>query len=283
MYPLVDDPVRNVDTANHGSTDGNTEPPIHISNPAVSTIMVGKPQAAEDGLAAGVDEMPQSAHWKTGIRLVQPTRRPTDESWVEIIDDNYPADTRQNVYSSPYLSYSVINLPDYAVPVTNEMIQPGLWSRVGSVFRGLLPKKLRIENASAIDLESQSARYRATAAFVGKTLPRQIYLHLLLRLPSLYFSRVTRIFEEADLTLPELKKMALETASQVSPNNFDPRWLEAGIVTVPPQYERLKMTWESFIDSVIREWKTFNIISVLLLSCVLSCSALHSFPDGSTT
>jgi len=32
--------------------------------------------------------------------------------------------------------------------------------------------------------------------------------------PSLYFSRVARIFEEADLTLPEIKKMALETASQ---------------------------------------------------------------------
>ena len=281
MYPPVDDPGRNVDTANHGSTDGNPpEPPIHISNPVESTIMVDKPQAAEDGLAAGVDEMPQSVHWNTGIRLAQPVRRPTDDSWVDI-DDNYLADTRQNVYPSAYppFFYSDINL-EYAVPVRNE---PGLWSRAGSVFRGLLPKKMRIENASAIDLESQKARYRATAAFVGKTLPRQIYLHLLLRLPSLYFSRVARIFEEADLTLPELKKMALETASQVSPNNFDPRWLEAGIDTVPPQYERLKMTWESFIDSVMREWKTFNIISVLLLSCVLFCSALHPFPDGSTT
>ena len=57
--------------------------------------------------------------------------------------------------------------------------------------------------------------------FVAKTMPREVYLHFLLRLPSLYFSRVARIFEEADLTLPEIKKMALETASQGKNAQFD--------------------------------------------------------------
>jgi hypothetical protein len=96
-------------------------------------------------------------------------------------------------------------------------------------------------------------------------MPREVYLHFLLRLPSLYFSRVARIFEEADLTLPEIKKMALETASQGKNAQFDHiQVFESS--NVPPQYERLKSTWESFIDSVMREWKTYNIISVLLLS-----------------
>ena len=123
--------------------------------------------------------------------------------------------------------------------------------------------------ASVIDdNDTMQGRYRAAATFVGQTLPRQIYLHLLLRLPSLYFSRVARIFEEADLTLPEIKKMALETASRGLPSTFDALTLEAGIAAVPPQYEKLKTTWEEFIDSIMREWKTFNIISVLLLSCV---------------
>jgi hypothetical protein len=27
-----------------------------------------------------------------------------------------------------------------------------------------------------------------------------------------------------------------------------------------------KSTWESFVDSIMREWKTLNIVSVLLLS-----------------
>ena len=100
-------------------------------------------------------------------------------------------------------------------------------------------------------------------------MPREVYLHFLLRLPSLYFSRVARIFEEADLTLPEIKKMALETASQGKNGPFDIHILESNQNNVPPEYERLKSTWEAFIDSVMREWKTFNIISVLLLSCVL--------------
>ncbi|TFK20232.1 hypothetical protein FA15DRAFT_600104 [Coprinopsis marcescibilis] len=39
---------------------------------------------------------------------------------------------------------------------------------------------------------------------------------------------------------------------------------------MPPAYLSLKMTWEGFIDSVLREWKTFNIISVLLLSAILT-------------
>jgi len=99
-------------------------------------------------------------------------------------------------------------------------------------------------------------------------MPREVYLYVLLRLPSLYFSRVARIFEEADLTLPEIKKMVLETASQGMNTQFDIQVFESK--NVPPEYERLKSTWEAFIDSVMREWKTFNVISVLLLSCVLS-------------
>ncbi|KAF8999376.1 hypothetical protein BDQ17DRAFT_1543604 [Cyathus striatus] len=35
---------------------------------------------------------------------------------------------------------------------------------------------------------------------ITDTLPRQVYLHLLLRLPAMYFSRVARIFEDAEVT-----------------------------------------------------------------------------------
>ncbi|KIK02571.1 hypothetical protein K443DRAFT_516153 [Laccaria amethystina LaAM-08-1] len=50
--------------------------------------------------------------------------------------------------------------------------------------------------------------------FFIDTLPRQIHLHLILRLPSFYFSRVTRIFKDAEMSMPEIKKMALEAASE---------------------------------------------------------------------
>ncbi|KAF9057127.1 hypothetical protein BJ165DRAFT_1335279, partial [Panaeolus papilionaceus] len=39
---------------------------------------------------------------------------------------------------------------------------------------------------------------------------------------------------------------------------------------IPVAYECLKASWEFFIDSLMREWKTFNIISVLLLSAILT-------------
>jgi len=87
-----------------------------------------------------------------------------------------------------------------------------------------------------------------------------IYLSFLFRLPSLYFGRVARIFEEADLTLPEIKEMAIETAIE---GKFDLTTMENG--ALPPRYASLKATWQSFIDDLMREWKTFNVISVLLL------------------
>lgn len=101
--------------------------------------------------------------------------------------------------------------------------------------------------------------------FIVDTLPRQIYLHLLLRLPYLYFSRVTRIFEDAEMSMPEIKKMALE----VSAKSKDPALfhrLDTLILRSSPQYVDLQRSWETFVDSLLREWKTLNIISVLLLS-----------------
>lgn len=108
-------------------------------------------------------------------------------------------------------------------------------------------------------------------AFLLDTVPRQIYLHFMLRLPSLYFSRVTRIFEEAEMSMPEIKKMALEAASGWKDPvrdinrgfNFEPQELT-------PPYASLQSSWQSFIDSLMREWKTLNIISVLLLSAILT-------------
>ena len=37
---------------------------------------------------------------------------------------------------------------------------------------------------------------------------------------------------------------------------------------VSPALVRFKYSWEAFIDSLLREWKTLNLVSALLLSCV---------------
>ena len=103
------------------------------------------------------------------------------------------------------------------------------------------------------------------AAFALDTLPRQLYLHFLLRLPYMYYSRVTRIFEEAEMSMPQIKKGILEAAIQLKEPVAD-AWNLEPVESV--QYSRLQDMWQSFIDSLMREWKTLNIISVLLLSYV---------------
>lgn len=117
-------------------------------------------------------------------------------------------------------------------------------------------------------------------AFLLDTVPRQIYLHFMLRLPSLYFNRVTRIFEDAEMSMPEIKKMALEAASKWKDPAKD---LNRGFIFDPqelsPPYASLQNSWQNFIDSLMREWKTLNVISVLLLSCVYRLS-LTGFIDS---
>ncbi|KAG6867680.1 hypothetical protein C0993_012488 [Termitomyces sp. T159_Od127] len=112
-------------------------------------------------------------------------------------------------------------------------------------------------------------------AFFLDTLPRQIYLYFLLTLPSLYFSRVARIFEEAQLSMPDIKKMAISSA-----NDFQDRFPCATKMLgewKTPAYSvhspfdtqvvaRFKASWEQFVDSLMKEWKTLNLVSVLLLS-----------------
>ncbi len=239
--------------------------PIRTSYPAWRpTAGVDDQQADGIDLETGAHQAPQpdEARWDPDIPSF-PARKPTDESVLDPVPSVDPSVELLEESLSSRASRSSKHTPSILPThrTSSRRSSPHLPYSEKDPDPGYM--------ASVIDgNDTLQARYRAAATFVGQTLPRQIYLHLLLRLPSLYFSRVARIFEEADLTLPEIKKMALETASRGLPSTFDALTLEAGIAAVPPQYERLKTTWEEFIDSVMREWKTFNIISVLLLSCV---------------
>ncbi len=87
-----------------------------------------------------------------------------------------------------------------------------------------------------------------TFAFLSDTLPRQIYLHLLLRIPALYFSRVDHIFTDADLTFAEIKDMALCATAEDSTTLYN-HMLDFGhdVQTefaaglLPPSYKRLTL------------------------------------------
>ncbi|KAJ7708999.1 hypothetical protein B0H17DRAFT_916919 [Mycena rosella] len=123
---------------------------------------------------------------------------------------------------------------------------------------------------------SLGAHAALTAAFlfVFDSIPRLFYLHLLLRIPSLYFSRVTRIFEDARLSLPDIKRMARARAEQWNPSE---NHAVPSMFLVHPDQQALphsllifRSSWENFIDSLMREWKTLNVISVLLMSAILT-------------
>lgn len=113
------------------------------------------------------------------------------------------------------------------------------------------------------------------------TLPRQLYLCLLLRLPAVYFSRVARIFEDAEVSRNDMQRIIesnrpskLSTASYPVINNAAPAVLPFPEDWTPPAVSpalaRFKNSWEEFIDSLLREWKTLNLVSALICSSVVS-------------
>lgn len=113
--------------------------------------------------------------------------------------------------------------------------------------------------------------------------PRQLYLYSQLRLPSLYFSRVARIFEDAAVSRPEIQRI-IDACEGVETEDVQGRIRAVGLPfpedwvppNVSPALARFKRSWESFVDSLVREWKTLNVLSALLLSCGISVFRLDA-------
>ncbi|TEB27497.1 hypothetical protein FA13DRAFT_1736345 [Coprinellus micaceus] len=134
--------------------------------------------------------------------------------------------------------------------------------------------------------------FTITSSLVLDVVPRQIYLHLLLRFPALYFSRVTRIFQDANLGVGEIKRMALEAVDLdkdeglhrmlVYQGVFPQEW-HGGEGKASASYTNLRNSWQGFIDSLMREWKTLNIVSVLLLSAILTILQIDSAASNPLT
>jgi hypothetical protein len=58
-----------------------------------------------------------------------------------------------------------------------------------------------------IPTKSVRTFFKNAQFFIVDTLPRQVYLILLLYLPAMYFSRVSRIFEDAEVSKQEIERM----------------------------------------------------------------------------
>ena len=139
--------------------------------------------------------------------------------------------------------------------------------------------------------------------FLVDTVPRQLYLHTLLRLPAFYFSRVSRIFEDAEVSKHEVQRLIAAcapaqpegataasigvsmsaamagtpaTANMFRPgNSVFPLPSDWDPPAVSPALARFKHSWEAFVDSLIREWKTLNLVSVLICTSVAHIVHYH--------
>ncbi|KAJ7738783.1 hypothetical protein B0H16DRAFT_1891250 [Mycena metata] len=118
--------------------------------------------------------------------------------------------------------------------------------------------------------QSMCRRLRNLSIFLR--LPLQIYMHLLLRLPLLYFSRVSRLFEDANLSTLDIRRMVVANAHQWkdgTPGSLMTMWLPEE-AALSPNLHNFRHSWEAFIDSLMREWKTQNVVSALMLSAILT-------------
>jgi hypothetical protein len=191
----------------------------------------------------------------------------------------------------------------------------------GSVFSGAN------DCDDLIPTKSVKSFFKNAQLFFVDTLPRQVYLNFLLYLPAMYFSRVSRIFEDAEVSKPDIQRiidacggtgpgrmstqvgngglpttgtwepniLAQSTPAHIRMSTFSPpapgvrstgtvsgspRGVAAPVASVThmplpfpdewtpplvsPALVRFKHSWEAFIDSLMREWKTLNVVSALL-------------------
>ncbi|KAL6304139.1 hypothetical protein BKA93DRAFT_311003 [Sparassis latifolia] len=158
-----------------------------------------------------------------------------------------------------------------------------------------------------IQAQSEGGRWNAFASaastFFADVLPRQVYLILLLRLPALYFSRVARVFEDAEVSKPDVQRMIDACAADESggmtstervamrtrtgryrnpslPLPFPDEWNPP---MVSPSLVRFKHSWEFFVDSLLREWKTLNLVSALLCTAILTLFQVNAAANDPLT
>ena len=125
--------------------------------------------------------------------------------------------------------------------------------------------------------------YDSVSDILTYKLWQSMYQTILFRMPVFYYGRVSRVLEDADMSMAEVHKLARTTTAEWAAKGFEERkealerlrrisnWTmvpQHASNWVTPAMERFRDSWESFIHSLLREWKTQNVISALLISCV---------------
>ncbi|KZT39646.1 hypothetical protein SISSUDRAFT_1045336 [Sistotremastrum suecicum HHB10207 ss-3] len=168
---------------------------------------------------------------------------------------------------------------EYAVDQSRTSTRPNSPSRAVSPLRILWPLRHAISREEPfipidpyrLKLQSLFMRKRDVCTHWLDQILRQIVRHFLLRLPSVYFTRVSRVFEDAEISRPEVQRLIEERRSG---GVFPVEWNSS---TVSPALLRFRTSWEDLIDSLTKEWKTLNIVSALFLTAILT---LFQIPEA---
>jgi hypothetical protein len=101
-------------------------------------------------------------------------------------------------------------------------------------------------------------------SFLLYTIPQQLWVHILLRLPVLYFSRVARVFTDSELSILDVKRLTTVQAH----NN-----LVSGAESIA--LNDFKRNWMRFLSSLKAEWLAQGTVSALLLPYVASSAVIE--------
>ncbi|KAF8075802.1 hypothetical protein FPV67DRAFT_1469317 [Lyophyllum atratum] len=299
---------------NRGSDPAVTSPARHSSayRDSQKDLDSTTPGSPSPSRSRGVSPLRLFQQWSASRHR---HRHPTDDPFVPI---------------DPFKLKTHFRLPCF--PSLTDTLTPSIHShshshRIGS------PDTQGCE--ACMPTPSMKNSWSSASTFFADTLPRQAYLNILLRLPAMYFTRVARIFEDAEVSRPDIQRMIesggggsafiVPSASEpvtiatvdstnrgrtdYPPGTLSPT-MAAGIgltahvgaaatasvqqlplplpdewasPQVSPALIRFKLSWEAFIDSLLREWKTLNVVSALLLSAILTMFQIPSAADDPVT
>ncbi|KAF8872946.1 hypothetical protein BD779DRAFT_1805363 [Infundibulicybe gibba] len=147
--------------------------------------------------------------------------------------------------------------------------------------RELEPKNL-LDRLDTLDGPTHTARVTPqiptvvnSAINAAQEVIKGTYLLALLRLPPVYFVRVCRVIHDAELDDEDVD----ETLAR-SDDAWETETATNQTYGRQTKLAAFKSSWESFAGSLIKEWKTFNVVSVLLLSSVVAILQLQTDPSS---
>ncbi|KAG8751350.1 hypothetical protein FRC12_012488 [Ceratobasidium sp. 428] len=74
----------------------------------------------------------------------------------------------------------------------------------------------------------------------------------------------------ASTSAPQAQGHRVIDLSTIDPTDFFPSEREWSTAVVSPSLQTFKQSWDEFMDSLNKEWKTLNVVSALLLSAILT-------------